>query len=147
MRKGEYEAIPSSLWKVLFRRIIMLPDQGCMVRLMATIRDIGSEPFTTLVVINNDTHEQVVHPLLTTAYESWVPAAKGYTVMLVAYSAKQPLPGSSWSLSVLSSAPVVDIKDVACSIVTRFGASYLPNKYNRLFRDVLKTEDLSSRLG
>ena len=64
--------------------------------------------------------------------------------MLVAYSTSKPLPASSWELAVMSSAAVKDIQEVACSKVTRFGASYLPNKYYRLFRDVLSSSDLAS---
>jgi hypothetical protein len=142
-RSGDYGAVPSKVWTVIFRRVVLLPDEGCAVRLAVSVRDIGSRSFMKLVTINNDTNEET-NPMLETNYESWAPAAKGYTVMLVAYSTSKPLPASSWELAVMSSAAVKDIQEVACSKVTRFGASYLPNKYYRLFRDVLSSSDLAS---
>ena len=45
---------------------------------------------------------------------------------------------------MLSSVAVKEIQEVACSKVTRFGATYVPNKYYSFFRDVLSTADLAS---
>ena len=79
----------------------------------------------------------------------WAKNEKGYTVMLVAYSPRYALPAGSWKLTTLTSLPLEGeaavegsgIEDVACATTTRFSGVYTPNKYRRLFRDVLASTE------
>ena len=47
-RSGDYGAVPSKVWTVIFRRVVLLPDEGCAVRLAVSVRDIGSRSFMKL---------------------------------------------------------------------------------------------------
>ena len=125
-----------------------------LIRLQVEVPDSDAAPFMRIVTIDNDTGVETVHPLLETAYMPWAKNEKGYTVMLVAYTPRYELAAGSWKMTALTSLPLegeeavaAGIEEVPCGTTTQFSGVYTPNKYRRLFRDVLVSEDATYKLA
>jgi len=106
------------------------------------VKDKRVHRYVRLVTVDNDTGEEVEHPLLYTGYLPWGPNKRGYTIMATYLSSTQDCPpgGGTWRLLLFSDAKITaPLIKYDCNILTRYGGLYFPNKYLRLFRDVLTT--------
>ena len=98
------------------------------------------------MTINNDTGEETIHPFLETGYLPWGRPEKGYTLLLVCDALATPIPSGQWHLGMLTKVPLEEPTDVPCQLSAKYSGTYVPNKYRRLFRDVLTSSSYQMAL-
>lgn len=152
---GTAPACAGDEWRVWFRHTFRLPlpegepEDGKVpasrVWAQLTLPNAVIAANLRLYTVNNDTGDVAAHALLTTGEQVLIPAETGYTLLATARRLSEPLPASSWRLTVLADCPFAapltptttafEVPSTSPDPATQsFSGLYAPNKYYRFFR-------------
>ena len=93
--------------------------------------------YLTVYTMNNDNQEVKRIPLLKFNNRTMAANESGYTIFLMCLSGSNSLPSFEWEMSLISKAELLDFKEVPVHSIQDYASNYIPNKYFRLFRDVV----------
>jgi hypothetical protein len=129
-------------WSVLSRSLFSINNEtGMILSCNISVKNPFIREFLSLYIVDNSTRKATKFPLLSFEKKRLEPNDDGFILFLVCQSTGKALPAFDWSMDLVSDTEFQSFDDLATSSIEDFEGVYIPNKYFRMFRDVLSIPD------